>query len=75
MEKYTVLLMLPDYVRDQQCCAADWVTRVYVEVESIAYAEEEAVRIHCSEVEGIEDPDDLGTVAIYAGHIFDQHLA
>lgn len=66
-QPYTVLLMMPDDIRADECCAADWIRRVWV----FAPDPDEAIGEAQAEVARICDPEDLEVVAIYAGHVFD----
>ena len=72
---YTVLLMLPDHMRDDESCAADWIRRVWVDASSPddAFA---TAQSNCGEIMGWDedaqpDPDDLDVIAVYPGHLFD----
>jgi hypothetical protein len=86
-QPYTVLLMMSDDLRSDECCASDWVRRVYVEGEASKAGIERMIKIaRCdlADMFGWTDPDDdpdpveveqrksaMEPVAIYAGHIFD----
>ena len=73
---WTVLLMMPDYWRGDQPCAADEIVRVWVEAAGPAEAEEAAYAL-LPALMADEDVviDDFATVAIYPGHHFDQNQA
>lgn len=67
--KFTVLLMLPDDLRADQCCAADEVTRQIVHSQTV----EGAIKIAQAQAADDTDqsPDDFAVVAVYPGHQFD----
>lgn len=86
-QPFTVILMMTDDMRADECCAADWVRRVWVYGQSTDAGIEtmiEDARDQCADFFGWIDPDmdltqedieqrkvALEPVAIYAGHIFD----
>lgn len=71
MEPYTVLLMLPDDMRADECCEADWVRRVHVEAADPDSAFG-AAQDECASAPGHDHaPEDFAPVAIYEGHQFD----
>ena len=75
MNPFTVLLMLPDYWRSDQPCAADEVIRIWVDAIDAEDAYEKAL----IELPGLmPDEDELvakdfSPIAVYAGHHFDLH--
>ena len=71
MNPFTVLLMLPDYWRSDQPCAADEVQRHWVDAVGPDEAIEEALLAATAENEA--SADDFSPIAVYAGHHFDLH--
>jgi len=84
---FTVILMLPDHMRSDECCAADWVRRVWVHasysVNRTEFLISQARDNLCQlfewdkpelghSAEEVEQmKNELEPVAIYPGHIFD----
>jgi hypothetical protein len=69
---FTVLLLIPDHMRDDECCEADWVRRIWVQARN----HEEAMGIAQDECTALLEMDadeaqSLAPIAIYHGHIFD----
>lgn len=72
MKPFTVLLMLPDYWRSDQSCAADEAIRVWVTAVNPVLA----VGAAMIELPGLMPDEevvaeDFAPIAVYAGHIFD----
>lgn len=90
-QPFTVILMLSDDIRSDECCAADWVRRVWVTGEPTDEGIQRMIKVaRCNladmfgwtEQESDPDPVEveerknaLEPVAIYAGHIFDIYQA
>lgn len=85
-QPFTVILMMTDDIRSDECCAADWVRRTWVYGDpsdsGIIRMIEQARTQIATVLEWIDEdmpvPDDvqermdtLEPVAVYAGHIFD----
>ena len=83
-QPYTVILMLPDEMRSDECCAADWLRRVWVYGDAVDQGtlidtarRELAILFGWAHDESIDRYEmvqrmsELEPVAIYAGHIFD----
>ena len=83
-QPYTVILMMPDEMRSDECCAADWLRRVWVygneadQSPLIGTARRKLADLfgwteedYMAEEEIQQRMDELEPVAIYAGHIFD----
>lgn len=74
MNPYTVLMMLPDYWRSDQSCAADEVIRLWVEAENPTTAIDAAYIALPSAMPDEEVvAEDFSPIAVYAGHHFDLH--
>lgn len=72
LKPHTVLLMLPDDLRADQCCAADEVTRAWCMAKNVDHAVEKARKALVKEdVIARDRADDYAIVAVYAGHQFD----
>ncbi len=72
-QPWTVLLMLPDDLRADECCEADWIRRVWVFGEDTFQALYHARQGIAGLLEWEDrDENDLAIVAVYPGHIFDQ---
>ena len=70
---FTVLFMLPDYLRSGQSCAADMLTRAFTKAVDAGTAPDAALTHLMSA--GLIDPDDAddyAPVAVYEGHISDR---
>ena len=84
VQPYTVILMMPDEMRSDECCAADWIRRVWVYGDAhdqgtlIDTARRKLADLfgwteegYMAEEEIQQRMDELEPVAIYAGHLFD----
>ena len=70
--KLTVILALPDDIANDQCCAADTVTRVHVDAETIEDGIDRAMAVAASQTVS-HKPKDFAPVAVYEGHLMDVH--
>ena len=69
---FTVLLMLPDYWRSDQSCAADEVIRVWVTTADVETAIEAAsIQLPLEMPDEEVIAEDFAPIAVYPGHIFD----
>lgn len=70
---FTVLLMIPDNMRSDESCEADWVRRIWVHAtnpdEALSAAQAECISLF--EWDEDTDAECLAPVAIYHGQIFD----
>lgn len=74
-QPFTVLVLMPDHMREDESCEADWVRRAWVTAKS----PDDAAEIACNDLgrlmgwgaEETPSPDELAIIAIYPGHIFD----
>ena len=72
MNPFTVLLMLPDYWRSDQPCAADEVIRIWVDAIDAEDAYEKAlIQLPLDMPDVMVNVDDFSPIAVYAGHHFD----
>ena len=73
MNPFTVLLMLPDYWRSDQPCAADEVIRIYVTAMDPITAVDAALILLPGLMPDEDEliADDFAPIAVYAGHHFD----
>ena len=72
MNPFTVLLMLPDYWRSDQPCAADEVIRLWVDAIDAEDAYEKAlIQLPLDMPDEEVVVEDFAPIAIYAGHHFD----
>lgn len=73
-QPFTVLVMLPDYMRGDEDCEADWLRRLWVTAEGPDQALEKAVKevgLLCGWEDDAPAEAEVSPVAIYSGHIFD----
>lgn len=80
-QPFTVIMMMPDNMRADECCAADWVRRVWVYgpptsdgvSDMITDARENLAEMFgwTDEYDVAQRKDTLEPVAIFAGHHFD----
>ena len=82
MLDFTVLFILPDYARSDECCEADWIRRVNVSGASSVEDAAEKAQTKLVSILGdgdggdeyaIEVASDSAVVAIFGGHVFDLH--
>lgn len=72
MKPFTVLLMLPDYWRSDQSCAADEIIRVWVSAPTVEMAIGAAMIQLPSEMPDEEVvAEDFAPIAVYPDHLFD----
>ena len=67
---YTVLLALPDDIANEQCCAADTVTRLFVTAETVEDAIEVAAKLAAAETANYS-AELFAPIAVYEGRQFD----
>jgi len=76
---WTVLVMKPDEWRQDECCAADWISREFVTCSTWVSTEdvEQAAVDQLRTRHGAFDcsSDDFEVVAVYPGHLFDHHIS
>ena len=73
-QPFTVILMLPDFIRSDEACEADWVRRMWITARNPTEAQWEArseLAILLEWEQDTHDLDDLSVVAIYSGHVYD----